>query len=396
MYKIYDTDSTPLHAASFKKPSLPSLDLDSYKHNSYLTHGIHPYPAKFVPQIPRRIIEALSPPGGTVLDPFCGSGTTLLEAMLHGSKAIGTDSNLLAVKIAQAKTTLLDERVLAEFRDWIDILKTANYSSAEKNYLSKNQVIIPDFKNRSHWFTDESCIDLGLIKGLIENVEDLSLKNLLEVAFSSIIVKASRQDSDTRWCAVDKNYKTGDALALMISKTENLYSTFFELLPTLDQYIRPEIICCDVRKMDSIKDGEVDLIVTSPPYLNSFDYYLYHKLRMFWLGIDHYPIQEAEIGSRNKHCDKKQGVEVFMESMKECTAEFRRVAKNDGMAAIVVGDSVYKGELIEMDDIYNSLMTASGFHLADKFSYDQRKYTRAFTPKMKTMHKKTHILLYKS
>src|SRR5438034_5142665 len=70
-----------------------------------LTHSIHPYPAKFIPQIPATLIEALSSPGETVGDIFCGSGTTLVEALRCGRNAIGIDANPLACLISDAKVT---------------------------------------------------------------------------------------------------------------------------------------------------------------------------------------------------------------------------------------------------------------------------------------------------
>src|SRR5438067_1083017 len=74
---------------------------------SYLTHGLHPYPAKYIPQIPKTLIQEFSSHGETVADIFCGSGTTLVEALLLGRNAIGVDANPLACLISEAKTTRL-------------------------------------------------------------------------------------------------------------------------------------------------------------------------------------------------------------------------------------------------------------------------------------------------
>ncbi len=71
---------------------------------SYLTHGLHPYPAKYIPQIPHTLIEALSNAGETVADIFCGSGTTLVEALSLNRNAVGVDANALACLISEVKT----------------------------------------------------------------------------------------------------------------------------------------------------------------------------------------------------------------------------------------------------------------------------------------------------
>lgn len=80
--------------------------------SSAYTHGIHPYPAKFIPELPREIISKCTKERNIVLDPFCGSGTTLLEACIAGRKSIGIDSNPIATLISRAKTTALTEAEL--------------------------------------------------------------------------------------------------------------------------------------------------------------------------------------------------------------------------------------------------------------------------------------------
>src|SRR5512136_5537 len=83
------------------------------KQVSYATHGIHRYPAKFIPQIPRFCIDKYSKPGDDVLDPFMGSGTTLLESYVSGRNSYGIDIHALARLIAKVKTTPLDPEVLS-------------------------------------------------------------------------------------------------------------------------------------------------------------------------------------------------------------------------------------------------------------------------------------------
>ena len=72
------------------------------------THGIHPYPAMMIPQVARRLIGEYGSEGGVLLDPYCGTGTTLLEGMLAGLESTGTDLNPLARLIAKTKTTPVD------------------------------------------------------------------------------------------------------------------------------------------------------------------------------------------------------------------------------------------------------------------------------------------------
>lgn len=373
---------------------LPKLDLDSFKEKGYLTHSLHPYPAKFVPQIPRAIMDEISPSGGTILDPFCGSGTTLVEASLSGRPSFGVDSNQLATRISRAKTHACSGEELVVLRDWRDTLAQVAFEYAAQPNTFPIEPKIPEFKNRAHWFREDAALELGMIRGFLDNQSTTEVLNIAEVVFSSIIVKCSRQESDTRWRAIDKPYVIGDALNYMLSRLTSAITALTEFSKITDRQAKVGVHCSDASDLSHIASESVDTIVTSPPYLNSFDYYLYHKLRMFWLGIDHYAAQKSEIGSRNKHCDNGESTESFYEAMRGCAQEMCRVLRSNGKAAIVVGDSIYQGELVRMDRVYTTIFGECGMRCIDHMKFNQRKYTRSFTPNLKTLEKSSHILLF--
>lgn len=157
-------------------------------------HSIHPYPAKFIPEIPGSIIDILNPSKeGAILDPFCGSGVTLLEAQKRGYDSIGIDLNPIACLISRVKTAHFDLEKLQ---------KTAN----EVLLQAKSQQVytIPSIPNLDHWFKRD--VQIGLTK-LIDSIQRLAnslIKDALLLSCSSIIVRVSNQDSDTRYAAVEK------------------------------------------------------------------------------------------------------------------------------------------------------------------------------------------------
>lgn len=365
-----------------------NLDAITAREKQALTHNIHPYPAKYIPQIPGSLLDYLSvPAGGTVLDPFCGSGTTLLEAAIRGCSAIGTDSNPIATLISRTKCTLLSreqreqvEAVLSQ----LELFDPAMDASIE----------IPDFLNRDHWFQLNMQKELGYIRHLIHTASDPHAADFLCTAFSAIIVKSSNQESDTRWRAKDKNLPDGFAIAEFKKKALDMLSRMRQL----ERYSLGAVTVKtqDSRQMDFIQDGTVACAITSPPYMNSFDYYLYHKLRMYWLGYDHYEVQEKEIGSRNKHCDNGRGIDAYVESIRQVVQQVRQKLTPQGCFCVVIGDSIYKDELIHMDEVYNGIARRTGFTTKEVFSFDQRKYTRAFTPHLKTANKKSHIMIFQA
>lgn len=166
------------------------------------TNSIHPYPAKFIPQIPKNFIELLSQKGDTIYDPFLGSGTTAVEANIIGRDAIGNDVNELAVLISKVKTTPISTLKLSLLNKLLENI----YNQIDMLYSrKKNELSIPNIANLQSWFDDFVIKELVIIKEEINKLNNRNLIDLSMVALSGIIVNVSRQDSDTRYVRVKKN-----------------------------------------------------------------------------------------------------------------------------------------------------------------------------------------------
>lgn len=384
-------ETTNVTAITDGPRSLPHFDLDSYRDKNYLTHNLHPYPAKFVPQIPRILIEHFCPKAGLMLDMFCGSGTALLEAALLGRDAIGTDLHPLAILISKVKTTKLPTAEIRELRSFLSRLAI---ECLGEGFLEQ-ELPIPEFTNRKKWFAVEAQRELAFLKHRIDYVENPRMRDVLTVCLSAVIVKASNQESDTRWKAIDKQRRRGDVFRFFVEKCEASFERLSALSAQMPS-VRVRTEQANAKQLSFIDEASIDFVVTSPPYMNSYDYYLYHKLRMYWLGFDHYAVQEQEIGSRNKHCDDGHGLEYYENEMTQTMAEARRVLKSGAFAAYVIGDSILKGELITMDQCYRKMAESAGLKFVDQFSFDQRRYTKAFTGNFKSQTKQSHILLFRA
>ncbi|SDN51151.1 site-specific DNA-methyltransferase (cytosine-N4-specific) [Fictibacillus solisalsi] len=368
------------------------MDLDNIlkTEKANLTHNFHPYPAKFIPQMPREIMNYLNiTKGSKILDPFCGSGTTLVEACLLGIDSVGVDSNPIAILSSKVKSTPLNENQLSTLDSFLNslMLQKANvdYEIADEK--------LNNFKNRDHWFERNMFIELMYIKGLISTLDDIQVKDFFRLALSSIVVKCSNQDSDTRWVARSKDLPNGYAFDSFIKKSNDMINRIKEFSNA--QKGISQVFYGDSRNLSFLENNVIDHIITSPPYLNSFDYYLYHKLRMFILGYDHKEAQELEIGSRNKHNDKKHGMNTYFDSIKEVFTESYRVLKPNGICCVVIGDSIVKSELVEMDKEYRRVFEDIGYEYIECFSYNQRKYTNSFTKNLKTQYKNGHFIFFK-
>lgn len=360
-----------------------AIDLENVGDKNYLTHNLHPYPAKFIPQIPAAILDRYAAPQSKVLDPFCGSGTVAVEAALRGHTCWASDLNPIATLITRTKTARLTGTDSVLLNKLLIKLRKRNPTNLS----------IPEFRNIWHWFTKEMALELNTILEAIDELPKSSAAHQLALAaLSAIIVKCSKQESDTRWVAVDKDFPRGMAFQNFEAKLGDALKRLaaFNAIATGQVFVSDS----DARSLCHLLEESIDIVITSPPYLNSFDYYLYHKLRMFWLGYDHHSVQEKEIGSRNKHCDNNAAVEDYFSAMGGSLGEIQRVMRPGSIAAIVIGDSVYKGALIDMGAQYRALAEDAGLRLEDSFTYDQRRYTSAFNKGFKTIPKKSHILIF--
>ena len=137
------------------------------KHQSYLTHGVHKFPAKFFPELPRYLISKYSKLGDVVIDPMCGSGTTLLESILQNRHAVGVDIDPIAKMISKVKTTPIEASLLDEAKEKLSILINNKIKSNKKPN-------IPEFNYRDKWFKPFVLEELGIIKESI-----LELSNVL-------------------------------------------------------------------------------------------------------------------------------------------------------------------------------------------------------------------------
>ena len=334
----------------------------------YLTHDLHPYAAKFIPQIPAHLIARLSLPGELVLDPFHGSATTAVEALRLRRRAICIDANPLSKVIGRAKTAVLTDDVDAE----LDNLQmtVASYAS---NIEREDQSIaladryaeqVPDIPNISHWYSPVAIGELALLRQLIEHLDNTVAADIARLAFSKVVFKASYQDAETRYARREKEISPGATLKLFISDLQvarhklRRASSIFRYgdvrFYTLDSRDIPE---------DILPENSVDLLVTSPPYPNSNDYHLYHRFRLFWLGYDPRVFGRQEIGSHLKHQREKNGFDDYISDMRTCMERFILALRPGRYAAFVVGDGIYKGEIYKTNEALASVARAVGFEV---------------------------------
>ncbi len=381
-------------------------NITNVKETNYLTHGYHPYAAKFIPQIPRYFIERYTTENEIVLDPFCGSGTALVESLLLRRNAIGIDIHPIGVLVSKVKTTPLSKEQLKFIWSWEKRI-TSQYIHSDNSGLGKyleiqQQTNIEDladkinFPNKYHWFKKDILNAILYIKNEIDKIDDRDIRDFLYVALSSIIVKVSNQESETRYVAVEKNVKVSDVFDLFRKRVEYMVNRMNEFSALVNNRNWVKVYQADSRRLNFLEEDSVDFIVTSPPYPNTYDYYLYHKLRMFILGFDVKFVQENEIGSRHRHSSKRESIDKYLKDMKLCFENFRRVLKSGRYFVIVVGDSIINGVRYCGFELIKQIADETGFKLIDHVDYDLDKMSKLFNKAFRTKNKREHVIVLKN
>ncbi|MFX0125095.1 MAG: DNA methyltransferase [Candidatus Hodarchaeota archaeon] len=256
-------------------------------------HSIHRWYGKLMPSTPRWAIKEFSKPGDVVYDPFCGSGTVCLEAMLKQRQVIGNDIDPLACLISRVKTTRVDPQLIEKEFEWIQ----TEYKSLDPE--------IPNFPRRDYWFTSSCQITLGRILAAISQIEHQKVSEFFRMCFSSIVRASSfadpkfiitarskhRQQIAEKMTSEDVWKFFSGAVIRNIKRMERIWRLE-------DNFTYPIIHCGDAREY--IPNQRIDIIVTNPPYVGSVDYVRAMRLPRYWLKLSSNDLQlrHAEIGSR--------------------------------------------------------------------------------------------------
>jgi DNA modification methylase len=268
------------------------------------THLIHPYPAKLLVHIPHFFLnnDILSDPGDYIMDPFCGSGTVLLEGILNNRNAIGSDINPLAILIAKVKTKPL----------CIDKIKSEHIKIKQNLKQTKKRiapgVVAPNVVNINYWFHPKVKKQLLILKESIQFIENSEIKIFFELCFSNIVKRVSNADPrlsvpvklriekyhDNHWFR-----KKAEQILSNIDKI-NIYNLFDEIVGTNIKRMESFnglytnnssaiVVKNDIRKDVSDIDiagisDNIQLIITSPPYAGAQKYVRATSLNLGWLG----------------------------------------------------------------------------------------------------------------
>jgi len=332
-------------------------------------HYVTPYQASFPPQIPGYFINFYTDEGDTVLDPFCGRGTTNLEARLRGRKNVGVDISPLALEIAKAKL----EPVTYEEVD--ERLKEMNLEEDRREGFEKFKEIYHPFTYSQILSIRDKLTDkpvdrliraviLGRLHGHSTGFFSVYTFNVISLKPDSIKKQNEKHDTEPEkrdiLPRIRKKAKT-------VLKDKNDVKTPWELHQA------------DSRDLP-VEDNTADLIITSPPFLDKIDYVGDNWLRLWFLGYD----QEDRDELREKIV-MTSSLDEYKEFLKDSMLEMKRVMKPNKPCIIEVGDVSHGGGKVNLEEIIIELTDEVGFEIDGVLvnHIDSPKISKAFSEESK-------------
>lgn len=349
------------------------------------THCYHSYPAMMIPKVAGRLLDTYGKNSKYLFDPYCGTGTSLVEANLRGINAFGIDINPLARLIAESKTTILPLQTLDLYlKDFNDYIFTSKFG------IKKGNIKIPNFPNIDFWFKKDAQEKLAVIKAYIENLSDDNVKKFFKVAFSETVRDVSLTKKGefklVRILQDRINEFNPDVLGIMESKLSRNRKG-------LKKYMEDKRnnAACVIFNSNTVTDipadlGDIDIVVTSPPYGDSkttVAYGQFSRLANQWLGIEsanqidkismggqtakeffRFGVKPLDAAVEKIRCnDEKRALEVvsFYSDYLKSIQNVTKVVKKGGIVTYVVGNRKVKGIELPTGEATKIFFKQSGF-----------------------------------
>lgn len=306
---------------------------DQASHSAF--SDIHWHPCRFPSQVPAIAIERLTQPGEWVIDPFLGSGTTMVEAQRLGRPSTGIDVNPIATLIADSKTLNAPAKEIARFIEQCIFRLRAGWEDSPR-------IPAPASVQMDKWYTPNTQIGLERLWWFVSNNEG-PFNVVLKSAFSAILMPSCRETRHWGYICdnvMPKSERERDVRQLFIQTLKRLAAAYCERDGSLTgRLVSASILLGDSRQMMQTLPSDVySLAVTSPPYAGVADYVKSQRLSMEWFGLDILMSRKDEIGARFKR--NTSGSEAkYVLDLEAVYSELFRVLRPGGWAVIVYGQS---------------------------------------------------------
>lgn len=360
---------------------------------------VHPFPARMAPGIALDFVSNLDR-RLRILDPMMGSGTALALARAYGHRAIGIDVDPLAVLISKVWTRTIDRPKVRKKAG--EVLKRA-HREFRSTPIRDAYPVSSDKETRKfirYWFDIYSRRQLAALARAIQGVRDDATRDVLWCAFSRLIITKQAGASLAKDLAHSRPHKAFDVAPIKPFKHFALaVDRILENSVDLGDKNRgpvPSIRIGDARRL-KIATNSIDLVLTSPPYLNAIDYMRCSKFSLVWMGHNVSALRKVrnfsigteageydsnvfatqiinQLGLATKLSRHHRAVLArFIEDMRTALEEVARVLVPTGRAIYVVGENTIRGTYIRNSKIITAVARQAGLIL-------QKHTTRKLPP----------------
>ena len=322
-------------------------------------HDICWYPSRFIPIIPAQLISSLSSRNDTILDPFCGAGTTAVEALKAGRNSISADLNPIACYLTRVKAALLltekqKAQELSELLEHLRSLRAADtpypqlFDSSPHYCRALNaSITTPNIAENKGWYHPRTLAELTYIHHLVADLTPGILQELAKTLFISILMAATGHRTGRSYTYYADNVKPKgellykDSIKLYCAKLGRFLHQYSSTSLRLEPTLTSEVYECNICNLDEVLRSECDLIITSPPYLGVSDYATGFRLAYLW--HDFVPnikvLKAAEIGARyRRHQNPTRALEGYKRDLDRAARQMVQFLKPRGYLCLVLGE----------------------------------------------------------
>lgn len=363
-----------------------------------LTHCYHDYPARMIPQVAGKLLDLFGAHAKTLFDPYCGSGTSLVEANIRGVNAIGTDLNPLARLIAHVKTAPLNIKLTKQY-----IQRFNRIALEEKLSKIKEETEIYGITNLTFWFKPEVLPSLFAIRNFINEIEDEGVRGFFQIAFSETVRESSNTRNGEfklyRYSQEKLKSFSPDAYEIMVGKIDRNFrggKKFQAILDNLKKTPFTNVYSFNTSEgipVDVFPEEGIDVVVTSPPYGDSrttVAYGQYSRLSAAWLGLEEPAKIDNKLmgGTRAKQFtdfpsdalnesiemirrrNEKRALEVvsFYDDLYSSMRNVTKVIKTKGYSCYVVGNRKVAGTVLPTDQVIRDFFENFGMKYVETFT----------------------------
>ena len=362
-------------------PKISSLSINQIQSNiwdipytisklSYLVHSHYRYYGKFPSVVAGQLLDQFPMPSNEhyVLDNFCGSGTTLVEAKLRGIKSYGIDISWLSVLASNVKVSFVDTNII---KSEVTSISNSFYKQVDDNVVQTTPFV-------EKWFSAETARDLFALRKIILNIPKSAERDFIVLAYIGIIRRVSKAfDGEVR-PHINKAKKQRNVLEAFHKKIRNMCADHEDYMMLISEKTNSKCLHGSNTNLPNIlKDDKCHLVISHPPYLNSFNYTPVFSLEFYWgepfekeytNGIKNLHKQEL-----TAHPASDKIINNYFMHLENCYRETYKIQNSGAYLAIVIGDCTKNGELIPVLDKTIEIVKKIGYQ-PHEFNYRTTHY----------------------